>query len=69
MKRSGCTSLAYRGEQYRHHATDAGCGVVGAESSEVHALRKADDLCHGANVAPAAARLPTMNGAAFQGEA
>ena len=69
MKHSGCTSLACRGEQYRHHTTDAGCGVIGAESGEVHALREADDLCHAGNVAPAATRLPTMNGAAFQGEA
>ncbi|GEM_PF-703674 len=52
-----------------NHATDTGRDVEGAESGEVHALREADDLCHGANVAPAAASLPTMIDGAFQGEA
>lgn len=69
MKCSVSMSLPHRAEQDCDHATDAGVRVVGADRGEVHALRKADDLCHGANVAPAATRLPTMNGAAFQGEA
>ena len=59
----------YRSPEDRNHATDAGCGVVGANSGEVHALREADDLCHGANVAPVAGSLPTMIDHAFQGEA
>jgi len=59
----------YWSPEDRNHATDAGCGVIGAERGEVHSLREADDLCHGGNVAPAATRLPTMKGAAFQGEA
>lgn len=58
----------YWSPEDRNHATDAGCGVVGAKSGEVHALREADDLCHGANVAPAAASLPTMIDGASQGE-
>jgi len=59
----------YRSPEHRNHTTDAGGGVIGAESGEVHALREADDLCHGANVAPAAGRVPTMIGVAFQGGA
>jgi len=59
----------HRSPEDRNHATDAGCGVVGAKSGEVHALGEADDLCHGANVAPGAASLPTMIDGAFQGGA
>lgn len=51
----------------RNHTTDAVCGVEGADCGEAHSLREADDLCHGANVAPSAARLPTMIDGAFQG--
>lgn len=69
MKCSAYMGLTRRGEQDPDHATDAGCGVVGAKSGEVHALREADDLCHGANVAPGAASLPTMIDGTFQGEA
>ncbi len=69
MKCSAYMGLTRRGEQNPDHATDAGCGVVGAESGEVHALREADDLCHGAHVALAAASLPTMIDGAFQGGA
>lgn len=59
----------YRSPENCNHATDTGRDVEGADSSEAHALREADDLCHGANVAPAAASLPTMIDGAFQGEA
>ncbi|PWB28880.1 hypothetical protein DCO49_04015 [Stenotrophomonas sp. SPM] len=69
MKCSAYIGLTRRGEQDPDHATDAGCGVVGAKCDEVHALREADDLCHGANVAPVAGSLPTMIDHAFQGEA
>lgn len=58
-----------RSPEHRNHTTEAGGGVVGAESGEVHALREADDFCHGVDVAPAATGLPTMIGSAFQGEA
>lgn len=69
MKCSAYMGLTRRGEQDPDHATGAGCGVVGAKSGEVHALGEADDLCHGANVAPAATKLPTMIRGAFQGDA
>lgn len=69
MNRSTYMSLARRGEEDRDYATDAGFSVVGSDRGETHALGEADDLCHGANVAPAATGLPTMIGSAFQGEA
>lgn len=69
MNRSTYKSLARRGKQDCDHAADAGCGVVGSDRGEAHALREADDLCHGANVAPAAISLPTMIVGAFQGNA
>lgn len=69
MNRSTYKCLARQGEQDRDHAADAGCGVVGSDRGEAHALREADDLCHGANVAPGAMSLPTMIVGPFQGDA
>lgn len=69
MNRATYKNLARRGEQDCDHAADAGGGVVGSDRGEAHALREADDLCHGANVAPAAISLPTMIVGAFQGDA
>ncbi|MRI44302.1 MULTISPECIES: hypothetical protein [Stenotrophomonas] len=54
-------------EKHRYHSADAHGGVEVADCGEAHSLREADDLCHGANVAPSAARLPTMIDGAFQG--
>jgi len=66
--RAGSPHL-YRGEQNSNHTAIACLRMEGAECCELHTLGEADDLCHGANVAPAAASLPTMIDGAFQGEA
>lgn len=60
-------SRVYGGKQHRDHSADAPMGVVGADGGEMHALREADDLCHGINVAPATTRFPTMIDRTFQG--
>ncbi|MBA0299416.1 hypothetical protein D7Y24_13465 [Stenotrophomonas maltophilia] len=69
MKSPACRSQARRCEQHRDHAAVTRSGGVRADRGEVHALRKADDLCHGANVAAPATSLPTMISGVFQGEA
>ncbi len=56
-------------EKHCDYVGDAPLYVVGADGREAHALGEADDLCHGANVAPAAISLPTMIVGPFQGDA
>lgn len=56
-------------EKHSGYSAKARPSVVPANCREAHAPREADDLCHGSNVAPAAASLPTMIDGAFQGEA
>ncbi|MBA0283840.1 hypothetical protein D7Y26_11035 [Stenotrophomonas maltophilia] len=67
MKSPVYESQARRCEQHRGHTAATRNGGVRADCGEAHSLREADDLCHGANDAPSAVRLPTMIDGAFQG--
>ncbi len=67
MSTSGDMSQVCGSKQHRDDSADACCGVIGADSGEVHALREADDLCHAVNLAPAAISFATMIDGAIQG--
>lgn len=63
---SATYALLWRPEDANNTAQSA-VNVECPQCGEAHSLREVDDLCHGANVAPSAARLPTMIDGAFQG--
>lgn len=56
-----------RAEKHRDHAADAVAFLVSTDRDEVHALRKANDLCHAGHLDLALHRERTMKAASFQG--
>lgn len=61
--------LLFWGPEHANDTAEPTANVERAQGGKAHSNWEAADLCHGANVAPAAARLPTMINAVFQGKA